>query len=100
MGVIYHDTKGVTGFRIIAEGTTEHCKFNFVDVVEGMNDFRSNMITLVHNHPQGEVRPSVQDLEMTYDMMDSCKELNVTVRDHYILGRAGGIYSFVENGVI
>ncbi len=100
MGVIYHNAKGVAGFRIVAEGTADQCKVNFVDIVEGMNDFRSNMITLVHNHPQGEVRPSTQDLEMTYDTIDSCKELNVTVRDHLILGGNGGIYSFAENGAL
>ncbi len=100
LGVIYHNSKGIAGCRIVGKGTKDRCNFKFVDVVEGMNDFRSNMITIVHNHPQGEVRPSVQDLEMTYHMIDSCKEINVTVHDHLILGGYGGIYEFAEIGAL
>jgi DNA repair protein RadC len=100
MGVIYHDASGVAGFRIVGEGTVDGCKFRFIDVVAGMLAFRSNMLTLIHNHVRGDVRPSVQDLEMTYAMIDRCKERNVTIRDHLIIGKEGGIYSFAENGAL
>ena len=92
LGVIYHNSRGVAGFRIVGEGTKDRCNFKFVDVVEGMNDFRSNMITLVHNHPQGEVRPSTEDLTSTFGLQDVLKKSGVTIRDHLILGGKGGTY--------
>jgi DNA repair protein RadC len=58
------------------------------------------MITLVHNHPTGEVRPSKEDLELTFSIQDRLKKVNVKVHDHFILGGKGGTYSFAENGVI
>jgi len=101
MGVIFHSTTGVKDFRIIGEGTETRVGFNFKDISQGIVDNKTSMITLVHNHPAGhEVRPSKLDLELTFDLVDRLKKVNIKIHDHLILGGAGGVYSFSENGVI
>ncbi len=100
MGVIYHNTSGVAGFKIVGEGTADRCSFSTNTIVAGIKEFRSPMLTLVHNHPQGEVRPSTDDLAATFGLQDRFKKSGDTIRDHLILGGKGGTYSFAENGVI
>ena len=100
MGVIFHSTTGVRDFRIIGEGTETRVGFQFRDIAQGIVDNKTSMITLVHNHPVGPVRPSKDDLELTFSLQDRLKKVNIKIHDHFILGREGGTYSFAENGVI
>jgi DNA repair protein RadC len=41
----------------------------------------------VHNHPSGDPTPSRADVEMTRQIADAAKPLNITVHDHLIVGR-------------
>lgn len=100
MGVIFHSTTGVKDFRIVGEGTVNRVGFNFKDIAQGIVDNQSSMLTLVHNHPNGVVRPSKDDLQLTFDLQDRLRKVNVKIHDHLILGGRGGVYSFSENGVI
>ena len=100
MGVIFHSTSGVRDFRIVGEGTATRVGFNFKDIAQGIVDNKSSMLTLVHNHPAGPVRPSQEDLSLTFDLQDRLKKVGIKIHDHLILGGAGGVYSFSENGVI
>ena len=100
MGVIYHNENGIAGARIVGTGTINGCKFNFKDILNGVTEYKSVRLTLVHNHPRDNVRPSVEDLETTYQIIDRCKPMGITIRDHLILGKTGGVYSFSENGAL
>ena len=44
-------------------------------------------ITLVHNHPSGEVQPSAEDIRVTLDLIRAGKLLKIEVLDHVIVGR-------------
>lgn len=100
LGVILHDTTGAIGARIIGVGDEKGCTVMLSAITDIVTEFRASMITLVHNHPTGEVRPSIPDLEMTYTVQDRLKKAGVTINDHLILGRAGGVYSFADNGAL
>ena len=100
MGVIFHNTTGIADFRIVGEGTENRVGFNFDSIANGIAATGSAMITLVHNHPTGEVRPSREDLQLTFDIQDRLKPAGVKVHDHLIIGGTCGVYSFAENGVI
>lgn len=101
MGVIFHSTTGIKDFRIIGEGTETRVGFNFSSIAQGIVDNKTSMITLVHNHPAGhEVRPSREDLDLTFKLQDRLKKVNIKIHDHLILGGAGGVYSFADNKVI
>jgi proteasome lid subunit RPN8/RPN11 len=53
-------------------------------------------IILVHNHPSGSAKPSTSDIELTVQIVNACKTVNVSVHDHVIIGR-GEYYSFKTN---
>ena len=55
-------------------------------------------IIIVHNHPTGNVNPSVQDIETTKKIVQVGRLLGITVDDHVIIGQ-NNYYSFLENGM-
>ena len=48
-------------------------------------------IILVHNHPSGDPTPSRADIEMTKQIAETGKTLNIAVHDHVIIGREGNV---------
>lgn len=63
-------------------------------------------IICVHNHPSGDPAPSAADVQVTRQMRDAAKAVDIELLDHVIVGREGadpqgrGYYSFREAGVI
>ena len=55
-------------------------------------------IMLVHNHPDGNTKPSEQDILMTRRLVQAGDILGIEVRDHIIIGN--GYTSFVEQCLI
>lgn len=47
----------------------------------------SHAIILAHNHPSGDCNPSEEDIEMTKQVFDAGKLLNILVLDHIIIGK-------------
>ena len=54
-------------------------------------------IILVHNHPSGDPKPSMEDINSTNEFCKQAKLLNFIVLDHIIIGNQK-FYSFRENG--
>lgn len=59
----------------------------------------SSKIILVHNHPSGDPNPSKQDKEVTLQIYNAGKLLDIEVLDHIIIGE-GRLYSLKENRLI
>ncbi|MDI1320148.1 MAG: JAB domain-containing protein [bacterium] len=63
-------------------------------------------IVCVHNHPSGDPAPSAADVQVTRQLRDAAKAVDIDLLDHVIVGRAAadplgrGFYSFRESGVL
>jgi len=55
-----------------------------------------------HNHPSGNVSPSVEDLVLTNKLMEACDVVGIPMLDHIIVssGVNDATFSFAENNVI
>ena len=53
-------------------------------------------IIVVHNHPSGEVDPSIPDIELTNNLFNIGRIIGIPILDHIIIG-ANKYYSFYEN---
>lgn len=51
---------------------------------------------LCHNHPSGTLRPSPQDDNLTRDLKEACKFMNIRLLDHVIV-TANGFYSYNDS---
>ncbi|MEO6875312.1 MAG: DNA repair protein RadC [Opitutaceae bacterium] len=63
-------------------------------------------VVCAHNHPSGDPAPSAADLQITRQLREAAKAVDIDLLDHVILGRptadptGKGYYSFREAGLI
>ena len=57
---------------------------------------QATQIAIVHNHPSGNLRPSVEDLHLTQRVKQACDAVNIRLIDHLIIVD-GGFYSFNDH---
>lgn len=56
-------------------------------------------IFLIHNHPSGDITPSISDIESTEYLKNLLAEVNIIVLDHLIVSDVK-FYSFMDNKIL
>lgn len=74
-------------------GTVADPKLIFREALEK----RASSVVLCHNHPSGQLRPSMEDIQLTKKLIDGGRLLDILVQDHLIIAQ-GGYFSFADNG--
>jgi DNA repair protein RadC len=69
-----------------------HPREVFADVISE----RASAVIVAHNHPQGELKPSSEDAQITKQLKESAKILGLSLLDHIIFNTKG-YYSFAEH---
>ena len=59
---------------------------------------RATGIALCHNHPSGNTTPSRDDNELTKNLRDACRVMNIRFLDHIIVA-GDKYYSYNDEGV-
>lgn len=90
--------------RLIAEeqmqhGTVDQTPIYPREVMQRALENGASAIILVHNHPSGLAKPSRQDIEITKQLNDVAKKLDIKVLDHIIISKNGS-YSFADNRLL
>lgn len=58
-------------------------------------------IIIVHNHPSGDLKPSQEDVQVTDQMMQACRLIDIPLLDHIIVGGDNRDYfSFKEKKLL
>lgn len=60
---------------------------------------KAHAIILAHNHPSGNLKPSIQDNELTKKINEASKFLDVHLLDHIIVAKKS-YFSFADEGVL
>lgn len=66
----------------------------------------ASAVVCVHNHPSGDPAPSTADMQVTRQLREAARAVDITLLDHIILGRAAadplgrGYYSFRSGGLL
>ena len=69
-------------------------------------ELHASYIILSHNHPSGNLKPSLSDLDLTKKMVQSGKLLDIKVLDHILIGDGQTkdgqtkYFSFADNGLL
>ncbi len=98
--VLYLDTKN----RLIQDethqkGSIDEASVYPRDVVKQALDLNASSLVLVHNHPSGDPTPSKADIELTKEIQQIVKLLNIALHDHIIIGKTGHV-SFKSLGLL
>jgi DNA repair protein RadC len=94
------------GRHRITLGTATSCLAHPREVYRIAVLMGASAIICVHNHPSGDPAPSSADVQLTRQMRDAAKIMDIELLDHVIIGnreddpRGVGHYSFREAGVI
>jgi DNA repair protein RadC len=87
------------GISHIATGGTASCvvdpRLIFITALKA----NATNIILAHNHPSGNLKPSEADKQLTGQLVEAGKFLQIGVRDHLILSSTG-YFSMADEGLM
>ena len=89
----------VLGCRTISEGGLASTCSDVRTILQGALLANAVGIILAHNHPSGNVTPSLSDIKTTNQITKAAKLLDIQVLDHIIYTREN-CYSFADDGQI
>jgi len=69
------------------------------EVIRRALELGATSLMLAHNHPSDNIEPSLEDIQITRAIIDAGRYMDVTVKDHLIIGRHGHT-SLRERGLI
>ena len=96
--VIYLDNRHhIIEVETLQEGTVNQTAVYPRKVLERALKHKASGIILVHNHPSGYAKPSLDDIRLTRTIAETAKQLGIEVHDHLIMG-GDTWYSFRERG--
>lgn len=83
----------------VALGLIDRVSISPRKIVECTLAAKASAVILVHNHPSGDVTPSLEDILLTQEVVEAARLLGISVYDHIIVGRQT-YYSLKANGKI
>lgn len=90
----------------ISSGTATSSLAHPREVFRAAIQYRATGVVCVHNHPSGDPAPSSADVQLTRQLRDAARTVDIDFVDHVVIGRASadprgvGFYSFRVSGVI
>ena len=89
----------VLGTEIVAIGALNRVHSDPKDILKPAVELSAYGILIGHNHPQGELEPSEEDIKFTERLSQACRILGFELVDHIIFDREG-YFSFRESELL
>ena len=89
----------VIGVLRVSEGSINSCTIDPRLVLKPALELLASSIILAHNHPSGTLKPSMADKEITNQIKNGAKLLDMQLVDHLIFSDEGYI-SFADEGLL
>lgn len=86
----------VINIRVVTIGLVNKSQVHPREVFSDVISDRASAIIIAHNHPNGELKPSNEDINITNRIKNASNILGISLLDHIIFN-AKGYYSFIEN---
>lgn len=96
--VMYLDTaRTILNIECVSKGGVTHTIADPRVIFKKAINIGATKIIIAHNHPSGNLKPSVEDIRLTKKFCSAGSLLDINVIDHIILSR-GNYHSFYEKG--
>ena len=94
------DTKNrLIGWEQVSQGTIDQAVIYPREILSVAIRHKASGVILVHNHPSGDPRPSVQDIDFTRRIRTAARELDLRVLDHLVV-TDDRFFSFQSEGML
>ena len=98
--VVYLDnSKKIIKEKLLFIGTLNYSVVHPREIFKEAYLCSASAIICIHNHPTGNIKPSVEDIEITNNLKNVGMILGIKLVDHLIIGHEK-YYSFLENNAI
>lgn len=98
--VLFLNTKNkIIGSKQLFSGLLDSCNVGAKEVFKEAIRYNSAKIMIVHNHPSGNVEPSVEDQRVTLQLQDVADVCKIPILDHIIVGK-NNYFSFKEHQLL
>ncbi len=98
---VYLDAKNkIMDFRTISEGTLSQSLLYPREIIKQALNIAALSIIVMHNHPSGDFTPSENDKKITKRLLFACRNMDIQLLDHIIIGTGEKYFSFYEQGLI
>jgi len=87
------------GWEQVSKGTVDQTAVYPREVLALALTRKASGIILVHNHPGCDVKPSIQDVELTKRIKNAAREIDVRVLDHLVVTE-NSYFSFQSEGML
>lgn len=86
---------------IISQGVIDHTLANPAEILKTAILSNASHIIMMHNHPSGNLNPSVNDIYITKRMEEVCNLIGIPLVDHIIVSpQREKYYSFKEKDIL
>ncbi|MFC3789302.1 RadC family protein [Paenibacillus sp. GCM10012307] len=89
----------VAGIHVLSTGGLSSAIVHPREVFKAAILNNATSIICFHNHPSGDISPSLEDIKMTERLKDAGELMGIPLMDHVIIGD-GQYFSFQEQGMI
>lgn len=89
----------INSIHIISIGTLNQSVVHPRECFKAALLCNAQAVVFAHNHPSGDVKPSLEDRQITSQLKQCGQLLEIKVLDHVIVGEEG-FFSFQENALL
>ncbi|KAA5534810.1 JAB domain-containing protein [Taibaiella lutea] len=89
----------ILNIELVSLGTVNKTLVEPMEVYSIPLQKRAVKVILVHNHPSGELKPSERDKDITDQLIQVGRIMNVPLKDHLIISETD-YYSFLDSGLL
>ncbi len=87
----------IISYSEIAKGGADFCNIDFKVLFKTILIANATKFILVHNHPTGNAKPSLQDIKITEKIKDASNLLNIQFLDHIVVGENSFVSCITTN---
>lgn len=69
----------------IHEGTVNSAHVSARKIVDHFVKYNASMVVLAHNHPNGSICPSMEDIETTRQLLSAFQAIDISLIEHFVV---------------
>ncbi len=97
--IFLNSRNAIIATKIMFEGTVNQSSIYPREIIKRALQLNAVSLIIGHNHPSGQLQPSVDDRRITSKIREACQVMDIRLLDHLIITDDGWL-SFERDGIL
>lgn len=97
--IFLNSRNAIIATEIMFEGTVNQASIYPREIIKRALELNAVSLIIGHNHPSGQLQPSVDDRRITGKIQKACQTMDMNLLDHLIITDSGWM-SFEKDGIL